>query len=69
MVRKAETNPGRQHSSGSLREESFPPGPRATRPGCLVQQGDPEAWQLGDRVQQPDVFGGSCLIGPEGRGR
>ena len=43
---------------------------RATRPGCLIQQEDPEAWHLGDRVQAVCVWlgaGAPCLIETEGR--
>lgn len=30
---------------------SFPTTCRATRPGCLIQQEDPEAWHLGDEYK------------------
>ena len=43
-------SPGQQHRDGNLRDE-FPTMSRATRPSCLTQQEDPEAWHLGDRVQ------------------
>ena len=63
-------SPGQQHSSGNPRDE-FPTMSRATRPSRLIQQEDPEAWHLGDRVQGVCVAGGGgpCLIETEGGGK
>ena len=61
-------SPGQQHSNGNLRNK-FPTMSRATRPGCLIQQEDPEAWHLGDRVQAVCVAGGGGALPYRDRGQ